>query len=252
MPSKVPDEGKRSSGGKGTAALFTLAGTVVTTIGAIATNKTTPAAIVFGAIAAILFVFTALLAFQWRSAREAGMGDGTKRSKVKLEPDRLAKSLTQDQKTGVELALQGAVTDVATAVQVPDNLVRANLFARIPNTNKLAMVMGLWHHMDLRKEHTIRIEIGRGSTGNAWARQAASLVVWKNGWGVADIGNNKELKKVHPDLRWIISVPVFAGMEPVLVLNVDGLEQTPSQARLQEGLCAMLRFGAGISSLLGL
>ncbi len=114
------------------------------------------------------------------------------------------------------------------------------------------MVKNLWHHMDSPAERTIRMEIGRGSTGNAWARQRANLVVWKDGWGEDDIGNDEELKKVDPNLRWIISVPIFAGKEPALVLNIDGLEETPNRRLLTEGLCAMLRFGEGISCALGL
>ena len=46
----------------------------------------------------------------------------------------------------------------------------------------------------------------------------------------------KELKKVHPALRWIISVPVRTGGRDgrtVAVMNVDGLTERPSDHQLQ-------------------
>ena len=135
-------------------------------------------------------MFTAVFALQWRSTREGVVAKP--HSNVKLEPDRLAKSLSEDQRRDVELALRAAVSDVAIAVDVPDRLVRANLFARVaPNRTELAMVKNLWHHMDSPAERTIRMEIGRGSTGNAWARQRANLVVWKDGWGEDDMATTR-------------------------------------------------------------
>ncbi|HWH09390.1 MAG TPA: hypothetical protein VNX21_09330, partial [Candidatus Thermoplasmatota archaeon] len=45
-----------------------------------------------------------------------------------------------------------------------------------------------------------------------------------------------EKSKLHPDLRWIISVPIKdKDNRPIAVLNVDGLESSLDRAALERG-----------------
>jgi hypothetical protein len=200
----MPGKGK-----KGNTALYTLAGTVITTLGAIATSGKTALLLPLIVIAAILAVFTLVLAYQWWQDRQQEVprpqhepGPPPEPSVAPdLHPERLAKSLTPIQRECVALALDGAVTDVANVVGMPADLVRANLFSQVPNTKHLCMVKDLWCHMDRPSECKIRIAIGRGSTGIAWRSGDANRAIWNDGWGESDIGNNADLRKVHPDLR---------------------------------------------------
>ncbi len=114
------------------------------------------------------------------------------------------------------------------------------------------MVKDLWCHMNLPKERTVKIDVGRGSAGIAWQTGDSNIVVWKDGWGDSDIGDDAELKKVHSELRWILSVPIFSSKKSgaQLALNVDGLQITPDEGVLAKALGHLPRFGQGISRVL--
>jgi len=211
------------------------------------------------AVVSVYCVFAALLG--WFPLRRLVHASGPEpasapapSSRVVLHPHRLARGLADDVRVQVEKGLWGAVRDVAVITGVEEHLVRANLFARIPETDELGMVKDLWCRMDGKAEHTIRIGIGRGGTGTAWANGDPNFAIWKDGWGASDIPDDKELKKVHPELRWILSVPVMGTSPPVprLTLNVDGLRETPSEARLQKALLCLPRFAFSIAVILGL
>jgi hypothetical protein len=253
---QMPGESKKKPNKrrKGNAALYTLAGTVITTLGAIATSGKTAILLPLIAIAAILAVFTLVLAYQWWQDRQQDGSPPEPAVAPDLHPEHLAESLTPIQRECVTLALNGAVTDVANVVGMPADLVRANLFSQVPNAKHLCMVKDLWCHMDRASERKIRIAIGRGSTGIAWRSGDANRVIWNDGWGESDIGNNAELRKVHPDLRWILSVPIFGTTSPAtqLTLNIDGLQTTPSEDRLATALGHLPRFGQGIARAIGL
>jgi hypothetical protein len=231
--------------------LYTLAATIVSAIASIASSATKAVAVPLGCVAAILFVFTLML---WYEMHRGSDGKQKRRKPPDLHPDRLAASLDADQLEFMEMALRGATTDVASVVRMPPTNVRANLFALSPGTNKLRMVKDLWHNMNDPKERTIEVEIGRGSTGLAWNSRDLNKAVWKDGWGKSDLRSATELRKVNSELRWILSVPIFGskGPETTLVLNVDGLSRTPSDAALSEALTHLPRFGQGISRKLGL
>jgi hypothetical protein len=236
------------------AALYTLAGTVVTTLGAIATHHTPALLVTFIVIAAICLIFTAVFVSQWRhdssgqgSALTAGTGPGTN-----LHPERLAGGLDAMRREHLELAMHGVVDDIANAVGMSSALVRSNLFSLIPDTDELGMVQDLWCHMDRPEERTIRMKIGQGSTGVAWQTGNSNRVIWNDGWGESTIRDEEELQKVHPELRWILTVPIFGsqGAGAKLVLNVDGLRTTPSADDLAVALGHLPRFAQGISRVL--
>jgi hypothetical protein len=236
--------------------LIAFAGTVVSGIVAIATSKSPVLPLAFGAIAAILLVFTAVFIYQLRhdAAQAQAGGSGGYRPVKDLDPERVAGQLDERQRETIELAMSGAANDVANVVGMGAALVRSNLFARIPGTEELGMVKELWFHMDRREEWTMRIGIGQGSTGIAWQSGDANRVIWDGGWGKSEIGDDAELAKVHPELRWILSVPIFGsrGAGTKLVLNVDGLRETPDPDDLAAALGHLPRFGQGISRVLGL
>lgn len=245
----MPGRGK-----KRTNSIYTLAGTIVSALAALAASETKAIVVPLAIVAAILFVFTLVLWYQVRQDSREHENGSHHRAPLGLHPEQLAKELDPTQRDYIETALRGAVTDVANVVGVSAAIVRANLFARNPDTDKLRMVKSLWHNMSKSKERTIQMEIGRGSTGIAWSTRDPNKAVWKDGWGASDVSNAKELQKVDPELRWILSVPIFGskGPETRLVLNVDGLSSTPTDAQLSTALTHLPRFGQGISRVLGL
>lgn len=234
-------------------ALFALAGTVVTTLGAIATQETTAVLVPLAVVAAILFVFTLMLLNQWRL--EAMAAKSARHPRIKdLHPERLAKKLDGEQRRNIAILLEGLVGDVAGEVGVQSKFLRANLFSCLPESNQLGMVGDLWRNMDGGRECTIRIPIGEGSTGIAWATGNANKVIRNGDWGESQLGDPNELSKVHPELRWILTVPIFgsAGGTTKLVLNVDGLRLPSDERDLDAAIGHLPRFGHGISVVLGL
>ena len=128
-------------------------------------------------------------------------------------------------------ALRATTEDVADVVGTPAGKVRANMFARDPD-HKLRIPPGLTYNMDRREELDIAIELGQGSTGRAYALGITNVAIRVPGetlqqeWGPDLIGDPAEQRKVHPDLSWIISVPLtLPGIPPLLIFNVDGIEE---------------------------
>jgi hypothetical protein len=255
----MPDRKGRS---KQTPAIFTLAGGVVSALASIAVKGTgSGLGIVLIVVGAILIVFSAALWYQVYSDRRVRDGAShpppvprlSTKPKVDLHPDRLWGSLSPSQRETLSLGLRGAVTDVASVVGMDAQLVRSNMFSLIPGTNRLAMVKDATCHMERPEELTIQMDFGKGSTGRAFANGEVVRSIWKEGWGASDIGEDDQMAKVHPDLRWILSVPILPSDDPkpVLVLSVDGLRKTPSLERLATALSHLPRFGEGITRTLG-
>lgn len=127
--------------------------------------------------------------------------------------------------------------------------VRINLFA--PIGGKLRIVPGASDNMTFAPELDISIEPDHGATGAAFVSGGASLVVKQgNSW----TGNHlpgDELKKVCPDLRWVLSLPVRSKSRGIVVgvINVDGLHSVPDMLQQQAGAdckAAMLALQLGM------
>lgn len=238
--------------GKQTAAVWAGAGGAITAVAGIATtNASKPIGVILLVVGAIVLIFAMALGYEiWRDRRAP-----TPVAKpVNLEPGKLAAALDGKQREILELALPGLASEVANVVGMPTELVRANLFAKVPGSERLGIVQNLWFQMDYPPEQTIQMDVGKGCTGVAFQSRNINRAIWKDGWGANDLGDNKELAKVNPDLRWILSVPIFGSADPVpkLVLNVDGLRHTPTQAKLAEAIAHLPRFANIVSRTLDL
>jgi hypothetical protein len=165
-----------------------------------------------------------------------GQRDQARRNTVNLEPTenpmQIAMKLSESKKRVILGALAGAAESVAESLNVPHEHVRANIFA-LDQDGRLRIVPGLIHNMDRLEELSISMQAGEGSTGRAFASKKPNYAIFRQGWG-ENVIEGEELAKVHPELQWIISVPIFGeGNEPVWVFNVDGLRERrePDQLR---------------------
>jgi hypothetical protein len=163
----------------------------------------------------------------------------------------LANQLNKEQKDGVCKILKEVVLEVAKVLNLSSNLVRSNLFGKDEH-NSLRMIRDLTFQMDRFAELTISMPVGYGSTGRCFSTCQSNIAVLANDWG-KDVIEDEELKKVHPDLKWIISIPVLGGNEmtkPIWVLNVDGLQERKHPDELRSALSQMFKYSKLISLIL--
>ena len=143
--------------------------------------------------------------------------------------------------------LQGAAVDVAQSLNLPTERVRSNLFG-VDDQDQMRMLPGLTFQMDRAEELTISMPVGFGSNGRCFRSGKPNIAILQENWGDAVI-EDEELKKVHPDLRWIISVPVFTGADPdrpIWVLNVDGLKERREENDLRIAVTRLLHWSEAI------
>lgn len=149
-------------------------------------------------------------------------------------------------KKNVCIVLEGMRSDVAKAVGVPLERVRANVFA--PAGSVLRIVPGLVSNMD-GPELELEIAPGTGSTGRCYASRAPTVAVYDEGWQEFVL-DAIEMAKLNPSLRWILSVPVQASGGDLWILNCDGLEDSPPRGRLEQGLSYVLLWRGVLSDVL--
>jgi len=115
-----------------------------------------------------------------------------------------------------------------------DNDVRANIFFPVcdasgkQNKNKLKIYSDLYCMMDSPKEREITFKPKQGATGRVFAdgqRRVVQRLPSGNGdWEAVYNITDKQATIIHPDLKWIISMPLLgADKKPIGVVNVDGL-----------------------------
>lgn len=196
----------------------------------------------------VLFIVVALLAiaFIWSIARETDRV----RSGTAVDVNdtvSLVASLPEAACHDISRALAEAAAEAAAVLHVPVDLVRANLFG-ISRDHKLSILDGLTHHMDQAEELGLVLELGQGSTGVAFTTGRPNIAVLRADWGAASIPDSL-LSKVHPDLRWIVSVPVFADAsgKPMWIFNVDGLRESADIAGLQAVLSRLVFYAQMIA-----
>jgi len=145
--------------------------------------------------------------------------------------------LTTEQKQDILVNLSGAAKDVADTLGISIELVRSNLFG-VGSDGKMRMLKDLTFNMNREEELTISMPVGYGSTGRCLKTKKPNIAIFREGWGENVIGG-EELSKVHPDLQWIISMPVPPWGDktpPIWVLNVDGLKERCGEEQLREAL----------------
>jgi len=163
----------------------------------------------------------------------------------------LADNLNRSQKEQIREALQYAVQDVAEALSAAPNLLRSNLFGK-DDANNMRMILDLTFNMNWPDEYNISMPVGYGSTGRCFSEGKPNIAILREDWG-KDTLVDEELKKVHPDLRWIISVPVRIGegeTPPIWVMNVDGLKASANEEKLQKALGKLFIWSKFISLII--
>lgn len=109
--------------------------------------------------------------------------------------------------------------------------IRVNFFA--PLGGALKMIPELTENMNWVPEYDIEIQPKDGATGQVFQTGDAHIVVRRDNdqWSGNTLPTG-ELAKVHPDLCWIISMPVICGSRGVVgVINIDGLNRIPPVMR---------------------
>lgn len=135
-----------------------------------------------------------------------------------------AGELTDRQRARIIEGLQNLVEQVAKLLNLPLERVRANIFGLVGN-GLLGILPGL--SVNIRgQELGVRIPVGYGCTGRAFQKGEPVIgVKLKDGWRSLAL-SPVETNRLHPDLKWIISVPVLQPDDSAVrwVLSVDGLE----------------------------
>lgn len=105
--------------------------------------------------------------------------------------------------------------------------VRINLFA--PIDGALRIVPGATDNMLYAPEFELCIEPDHGATGAAFVSGKMALVVKKGEFWSGNHLPGDELAKTHPNLKWVVSLPVRSALRGVVVgvINVDGLDNIP-------------------------
>jgi len=163
------------------------------------------AAVVVSPWALILLVFAGLFALGIPFITRAGRARGTK--------ERVLRDL------------EGICRSTSRILTLDQKFVRSNIFRQCGD-GQLRIVPGWHYNMDDRPaELTIAIPQKHGATGNAFQQRAAVIARAKGGWGEHTL-SREEMDKLHPELQWIVSVPIpkpNGGGEVLGVVNVDGL-----------------------------
>lgn len=204
----------------------------------------------FLVICLVLIIVLAYLAHEEINQKRrqiAGTGFGWNVDKATLQ---LFSRLNKSQREYVRRALAEAAREVAETVFAPSGVIRANVFA-LDTDGRMKMADGLTFNMNRPEELTVSMPVGYGSTGRCFQSAKPNLAIFQRGWGKDSI-EDPELQKVHPDLQWIISVPILgrsSDRKAIGVLNVDGLHERRPQDQLQNALRALFLWSETISLL---
>jgi hypothetical protein len=140
------------------------------------------------------------------------------------EPELLGAARRLTQTRVIESLLQAACAEVAEALAIDASRIRANVFY-LSADGKLHMVPGFTWNMDHPQELELVVPVGSGAAGQSFATGRPYVtVLGDQRWG-RTLTSPDQISRIHPDLKWIISVPIGSTTEPLLVLNVHGLEK---------------------------
>ncbi len=184
-----------------------------------------------------LFVSTGIFLMELRAQREQIRAPAGERLDMENNTISLANRLNDAQKQDIITILHGAAKDVAEELNIPITFIRSNLFGT-DRQGRMRMMRELTFNMNREEELTISMPIGYGSTGRCFQSGKSNIAIFREGWGENVIAG-QEIGKVHPDLQWIISVPISPGgdkEQPIWVLNVDGLKERRGEEELRKAL----------------
>lgn len=159
--------------------------------------------------------------------------------------------LPDARKTDIRKILKGAAEESAEHLVLPVGHVRANLFGKFSD-GFIRIIDDLTFQMNHPEELTVKMPIGYGSTGRCYETGTPNIAVLKSDWGPHALAD-PEMRKLHPDLKWIVSVPVLSQdstRRPIAVLNVDGIKDRRNENDLKDVLRLLFKWSAVISLLL--
>jgi hypothetical protein len=98
------------------------------------------------------------------------------------------------------------------------------------------------------EELTLALPLGIGSSGRAFGSVKPNVATFEAGWA-ADVLPPEDMKKIHPDLSWVVSVPITTGQPPatVWVLNVDGISEPRTKEKLEAVLADLINYGQALA-----
>lgn len=147
--------------------------------------------------------------------------------------------------------LDEAARDVAAQLDVDSDLVRAALF--FPMGEALRIPPGLAFNFPDPGEAEIAIPSGEGSAGRAFKNGRQNIAIYHHAQSDSSISKKSERQKVHPDLKWIVSTPIFGARNEVVgVLNVDGLSREKPLRQLEDSANVLIYWAELAGLLLGI
>jgi hypothetical protein len=191
-------------------------------------------ALIASTVGALVASLSALL---WLNRRQQVF----KRSPVDVTPDDRRLPI-------VHKLLEAMCEENASILDLDPVLVRAAVFR--PKDGALEVIPGFSHNMPSEEEQQIRIAIGQGCAGQAFAENRPHIAVLDDPRDDASISDARQLIRVSERLRWIVSVPVGKRDTPTLVLNSDGLDQKRPPDRLVQCVPTMLKWGFLLQDIL--
>lgn len=121
----------------------------------------------------------------------------------------------------IRVLLADVVKLVSGQLAIVESSLRSNIFF-LDNTGILRIFPGLYYNMSRRagrRELSIQMLPGYGSTGSAYRERAATIAVAGEDWARYDLPADQQMAP-HRRLRWIVSMPI---LDPADALNVIGV-----------------------------
>lgn len=171
---------------------------------------------------------------QLREAFQPQLPEAERRMQIERSREGLVSQLSDVEQRYILTFLEKIAEEVAQSLQMPPSQVRANLFEPVAH-GMLKIVPELTVHMEGSEELTLSIPEGYGSAGRCFRRGVPNIAILDGDWGQDKLAD-EEMRKLHPDLCWIISIPIFlqaSDPRPIVILNVDGLKRRSAKSELE-------------------
>jgi hypothetical protein len=204
--------------------------------------------LIAGLTAAVLLLafWITILVARGRVAPDPGPVPESLAAGVPTTPTKAAPDITDDQRARIIQGLNSLVEQVAQLLAIPIARVQANVFG-VVDKGFLGILPGLSVNMS-GQELAIKIPVGYGCTGRAFQKGETVIgVKLKDGWRSLAL-SPVETNRLHPDLKWIISVPVRQPDDSAVrwVLSVDGLEPR-DRAQLEVASKPVIEWGFALA-----